>query len=181
MQVRLNAGMPRPRDGIEVTPLGKRLQLARKKRRLSQEQLAAAAGLKQADISKLENGLMRSTTKGIELALALRVAPEWLASGKGPEPLWETTAAPDMPAAPPPQFADRRQVDDSDWALLNDVKLVLPDEEIQRIRAEADRVRRTYREQMSTVSPPQTHEGSDGTMIDNPHRQQRREKDEGAA
>ena len=50
---------------------------------MRQEDLAKASGLKQSDISKIENGLILKTTGIVALARALRCDPEWLATGEG--------------------------------------------------------------------------------------------------
>jgi transcriptional regulator with XRE-family HTH domain len=84
MQERLNGRMER-----QVDTLGKRLRLARKKRALTQHDLAEAAGLKQGDISKIEGGTIQKTTGIARLARALCVPPEWLEDGAGPEPQWD--------------------------------------------------------------------------------------------
>jgi len=63
--------------------LAKRVKAARKERGMRQEDLAEASGLKQSDISKIENGLILKTTGVVALARALRCDPEWLATGEG--------------------------------------------------------------------------------------------------
>lgn len=60
-----------------------RLRQAREKARLSQRDLAKRSGLSQQLISKLENGLVESTTEVFGLAEALGVSPRWLATGQG--------------------------------------------------------------------------------------------------
>lgn len=63
--------------------LGQRLKQAREKAQVSQRGLAKRSGLSQQLISKLENGLVESTTEVFRLAEALGVDPRWLATGKG--------------------------------------------------------------------------------------------------
>lgn len=63
--------------------LAQRLKQSREQARISQRELAKRSGLSQQLISKLENGLVESTTEVFRLAEALRVAPRWLATGKG--------------------------------------------------------------------------------------------------
>ncbi len=63
--------------------LGQRLKRARQQVRLSQRALARHSGLSQQLISKLENGLIESTTEIFPLAAALRVDARWLATGQG--------------------------------------------------------------------------------------------------
>lgn len=67
------------------TGLGERLREARKLRRMSQVQLAKAAGLKQPSISEIESGETKeiSGPNLVTVAAALRVRPEWLVTGRG--------------------------------------------------------------------------------------------------
>ncbi|MBS1211934.1 MAG: helix-turn-helix protein [Proteobacteria bacterium] len=62
---------------------GIRIKQARQKAGLSQRGLAKRSGLSQQLISKLENGLVESTTEVFRLAESLGVNPRWLATGKG--------------------------------------------------------------------------------------------------
>ena len=65
--------------------VGMRLWRARKQKGLSQEDLAKAAGVRQAAISQLETGdsqSFRGTTL-VAIAQILDVSPDWLATGKG--------------------------------------------------------------------------------------------------
>lgn len=78
MQARLNQGMD---------TLARRLKWARNERELTQSQLAAAARVKQSDISKLEGGSIQRSTALLALARALRVNPDWLDTGVGE---WDT-------------------------------------------------------------------------------------------
>ena len=50
------------------------------------------------------------------------------------------------PPDPPADFRDRRDVSDSDWALLEDVKLVLDKDELARIHERAEMLRRHARD-----------------------------------
>lgn len=63
--------------------LAQRIKQAREQARLSQRTLAKRSGLSQQLISKLENGLVESTSEVFRLAEALKVEPRWLATGKG--------------------------------------------------------------------------------------------------
>lgn len=69
----------------EVKDVGVRLRHARKLRGLNQVQLAKLAGLKQASISEIETGESKGPrgVNLITLARALKVHPEWLATGRG--------------------------------------------------------------------------------------------------
>jgi Predicted transcriptional regulator len=62
---------------------GNRLKEARKRKGLSQEQLAKKSGVGQGSISKIERGDQDSSAYDIELALALDVSPLWLKKGIG--------------------------------------------------------------------------------------------------
>jgi SOS-response transcriptional repressor LexA len=63
--------------------LGSRLRQAREAAGISQRELARRSGLSQQLISKLENGLVESTTEVFPLAEALAVDARWLATGRG--------------------------------------------------------------------------------------------------
>lgn len=64
--------------------LAKRVKAARARLEgMRQEDLAIASGLKQGDISKIENGKILKTTGLVALARALRVDAHWLATGEG--------------------------------------------------------------------------------------------------
>lgn len=63
--------------------LAHRLRDARKMRGLTQVQLANASGIKQSDVSKIERGETLRPTGLIQLAQALQVSPNWLATGDG--------------------------------------------------------------------------------------------------
>jgi transcriptional regulator with XRE-family HTH domain len=83
MQLRLNRRMTRP-----VQTFGQRLRLARQKRNMTQPQLAAAAGLKQPNISKMERESTLATAGMARLANALGVSSRWLEIGDVPDPDW---------------------------------------------------------------------------------------------
>jgi SOS-response transcriptional repressor LexA len=72
--------------------LGSRLKQAREAAGISQRELARRSGLSQQLISKLENGLVESTTEVFPFAEALGIDPRWLATGRG-EMLPQTDAA----------------------------------------------------------------------------------------
>lgn len=56
------------------------------------------------------------------------------------------------PPLPPRDFNDRQAVSESDWGVLQDVRLVMSDEQLQELRNQAERIRRIAREQMASVS-----------------------------
>lgn len=68
---------------IAMENLATRVKLSRKRLAMSQDDLAAASGLKQADISKIETGRIQRTTGIVGLARALKVDAHWLESGEG--------------------------------------------------------------------------------------------------
>lgn len=75
---------------------------------MTQGQLAAAAGLKQPDVSKLERGLIKQTTGIARLADALRVPFRWLEFGEGDTPDWDgepVTPSWPFPRLPPTTWA----------------------------------------------------------------------------
>ena len=66
------------------------------------------------------------------------------------------TEQPRAAYSPPPpipnrKFEDRREVSETDWAVLQAVKLVLPEPELERIKREAERIRRTAAEQIDAA------------------------------
>lgn len=77
-----------------TSTLAARLKMARSARGLAQADLAKAAGMKQADISKIETGRILQTTGIARLAAALGVHAEWLELGHGPTPDWNSVQEP---------------------------------------------------------------------------------------
>lgn len=72
-----------PRFTWRMETLAKRAKSRRLALELNQAKVAELSGLKQSDISKIENGLILKTTGLVALAKALRCDPEWLATGEG--------------------------------------------------------------------------------------------------
>ncbi len=93
-----------------------------------------AAGVTQSTIGNIEAGLRKSPRELLAIAAAVKVSPEWLKTGRGER---KAAAMHAPPPAPPPGFTDRHEVTESEWALLQDIKIVLEPEEIERIRAKA--------------------------------------------
>lgn len=60
-----------------------RLITARKARGLTQVELAKSVGVTQKAISLLEQGVAKSSSSTVQLAIALNIEPLWLAAGKG--------------------------------------------------------------------------------------------------
>jgi SOS-response transcriptional repressor LexA len=61
--------------------LGTRLKQARQKKKLTQEDLASAIGIKQQAIQRIEAGKVKSTSYIVQMSRVLDVSPEWLALG----------------------------------------------------------------------------------------------------
>ena len=66
-----------------MSTLGERLKAARGHANLTQHDLEAMTGVKQATISKIELGKSETTTFVVQLAVACGVRAEWLALGMG--------------------------------------------------------------------------------------------------
>ena len=60
-----------------------RLKMAMEAAGMSQEQLGQRVGVSQPAIAKLVSGRAKSSRKSLEMAIALRVSPEWLVNGTG--------------------------------------------------------------------------------------------------
>lgn len=60
-----------------------RLKMALEASSMSQEQLAKAVGISQPAVAKLVSGRAKSSTKSLEMAIALGVNPTWLVNGVG--------------------------------------------------------------------------------------------------
>lgn len=70
-------------SSVKLPTLADRIRHARATRGLTQEELALRSGLKQSDISKIENGHIKKTTGLPALARALRCDLHWLDTGEG--------------------------------------------------------------------------------------------------
>jgi transcriptional regulator with XRE-family HTH domain len=83
-----------PRLDVRMDTLAKRAKVARLRIAMRQEDLAKLSGVKQSDISKIENGRILKTTSVVSLARALGCDPDWLATGEGSmvsEKVWPFT------------------------------------------------------------------------------------------
>lgn len=73
-------------------------------------------------------------------------------------------APPTEPRTPPPGFADRREVNDSDWQLLQDIKDGATDDDLKVIRQRAQMIReradRVFKERMAASATTKTLKGS---------------------
>ena len=67
----------------DMESLASRTKARRKELGFTQAEVARSAGLKQSDISKIENGSIQKTTEMLGLARALRCNPQWLEDGRG--------------------------------------------------------------------------------------------------
>lgn len=67
----------------EIGSLGGRVKFARQQLKMSQTTLANKIGTSQGTVAHIENGRNSETKHIIELARALRVRAEWLATGEG--------------------------------------------------------------------------------------------------
>ena len=89
---------------MQPLTLGERLALIRKRRKLTQRQLAETIGCQQSDIHRLEAGLVSDphTSRLVALAQALQVSTDWLVG------LRDTADEADtVPAAPLPTKRQR--------------------------------------------------------------------------
>ena len=95
---------------------------------------------------------IRKMSAAIALGNASGYSPLWIAEGIEPK---KQAPHPKKPVAAPPlpgrDFADRREVSETDWALLQAVKIVVPEAEKDRIRSEADRILREALEQLEAA------------------------------
>jgi transcriptional regulator with XRE-family HTH domain len=138
-----------------TTEFGRRLKTARAHARLTQKQLAALAGISQGTVSELETKGHGSTNL-VQIAAACQVDIHWLATGDGDmvapvaaQALPSYHSAP-PPPAPPRDFRDRREVSDSDWQTLQDLKW-LPYEEREALVSELRRKANAQRDHAAEV------------------------------
>jgi transcriptional regulator with XRE-family HTH domain len=66
-----------------MSELGKRLREEREAREWTQSYLARRAGVAASTIADIESGRSRGSTRILSLALALRLNPVWLSTGRG--------------------------------------------------------------------------------------------------
>jgi len=72
-----------PGKNAAMNKLGSRIRAARKEAGMTQVELAQKVGIAQPTLSNLEKGNYVGTSSMIDIAIALGVRPEWLATGKG--------------------------------------------------------------------------------------------------
>lgn len=63
--------------------VGDRINKARVLRSMSRHDLAKLSGVPYSTLAEIENNAQKSSTKIVDIALALNVSPSWLSSGKG--------------------------------------------------------------------------------------------------
>ena len=69
--------------------IGRRLSIARSKRKMTMAELAGKAGLSPSTINLIEKSRRSPTAETVEgLARALNIDPCWLAYGTGKQPEW---------------------------------------------------------------------------------------------
>ena len=85
---------------MQPLTFGERLALIRKRRKLTQRQLAEHIGCQQSDIHRLESGLVTDPhmSRLVALAQALQVSTDWLA---GLRDLTDETDTAPQPKPPP--------------------------------------------------------------------------------
>lgn len=126
-----------------VKTLADRVTASRIELDLSQAALAGLAKVSAGTIGNIEAGSRKNPRELLAIARALKVEPEWLKSGKGPRyagsaktevaaPAPAAAHAP-APPAPSPNFEDRHEVSDSDFTLLQAVKVATTDLEREAI------------------------------------------------
>lgn len=129
--------------------MGERIKEAREDRGWSQKDLASKAGVSQGAIGNLEIGLRQTSRKLLEIAAALQVRPEWLATGRGEK------AAEGVPFSalrkPSADFQNHYEVSENDWCLLQAVKTVLSERELEDIQRRAAEVEKRVQERLEAL------------------------------
>jgi SOS-response transcriptional repressor LexA len=82
-------------ENIEMT-IGDRIKSARKALGITQVELSKAARVLQSTIGDLERGRTSGTPSLVQIAKALKVSADWLATGKGARELSNVASAPDV-------------------------------------------------------------------------------------
>jgi transcriptional regulator with XRE-family HTH domain len=78
-----------------VRTIAERLKHAREALKLSQGEVAAAAGVSQGTIGNIESGLRKNPRELLAIAEAVKVTPQWLKTGKDKSQLLK----PDLPSS----------------------------------------------------------------------------------
>lgn len=123
--------------------LVERLNEVMDKMQWDRAKLVAVSGQSSSVVSQwLGKGTKTIKTIGkIEAAMAIAQASGysavWIAKGEGPKKLPPPKPAVQAPPPPPYGYKDRHEVSESDWALLQDIKLAGQQQEIDAIRQRA--------------------------------------------
>lgn len=96
---------------------------------------AKAMGISVQAVGQIALGRTKAATAENNAAAAIYFGcdPTWLATGKG-SPRWNEGVAGPPPPRPNARFDDRRWVDDSDWATLQAVKVMMTKEDIDDLK-----------------------------------------------
>ena len=145
--------------------LGAALKRAIELKLVSQSAVAREFGIKQPSVSEWIRygrigkrhiphlvayfaGVVRPEHWGLPASWAAGMAPSSSAiPTEQPRPIYGVP-----PPVPNRRFEDRREVSETDWAVLQAVKLVLPEPELERIKSEAERIRRMAAEQIEAAN-----------------------------
>lgn len=79
----VNSNLMEISNNLPAMDIGERVRQERRKRKWSQEELARRANVTQGLISQIENGGYSSSRYLPQLAAALEVSSDWLATGRG--------------------------------------------------------------------------------------------------
>lgn len=138
--------------------MGERLDAAMKDRNVSVSALAKAVGVSYQGIKKAVDGKTKEMDASNLLKIAgyLKISPEWLRTGQGPRDL-VTTNYDSVLEAPMQSYQVGRTVSESEWAMLEDFKM-LPDDEKAALRntlkSKADHVRKIVNEYLGKRGIP---------------------------
>jgi transcriptional regulator with XRE-family HTH domain len=132
--------------------IAERLAWAREELKLSQEQLALAAGVAQGTIGNLESGLRKNPRELLAIARAAKVNAEWLKTGKGPvRPIAAVEVSAD-PVAADSSADGFHLIPASEYDLLQAVKIKFSPREREEILLDAEDIKR--RVHAASLSPP---------------------------
>lgn len=149
--IKCNPSSVRGCDHPTMVDLGERLAALMRERGVSTSQLSTAVGVSYQGIKKIVTGKTNEIKAAnlLKIANYLRVNPVWLRTGEGTRELDEDDVLVARATVEPYDGQGRREVDDSEWALLEDFKM-LPDDEKAALRAtlkaKADHVRKIVNE-----------------------------------
>lgn len=149
-------GMPKVNIGKlinmerERTPFGQRMYEARKRAGLTQQHVCMRLDISQGTLSEAEH-VANGSAYTARFAALYRVNAHWLTTGEADATGAPVVATHSRTSEPPRPDFSQRQVSDSDWATLQNVKLVLPESRLREIEIEAKRIRRTAAEQIGAA------------------------------